>query len=70
VKEEGMQPLLEQLTKWIPLIVGETWVHAAQIIFTLKEKPEVYEQYRIQVLIGWEKYKNYVKESMKKVYMF
>jgi GR25 family glycosyltransferase involved in LPS biosynthesis len=68
VKEEGFQPLLEYLGKWLPLIVADNWVHAAQIIYTLKSKPEIYEQYRVQVLTAWEKCKRDVKESIKKVF--
>jgi hypothetical protein len=68
VKEEGFQPLLEYLAKWLPLIVADNWVHAAQIIFSFKSKPEIYEQYRIQVLMGWEKCKKDCKEIIKSIY--
>ena len=68
VKEEGMEEVLGLLGKWLPLLVATSWQHAAGLIHTLREKPEVYEQYRMQVLGGWEKCKKEVKGWVKEVF--
>ena len=68
VKEAGMEKIMGYLVRWLPLLNAENWIHAAQVIHTLKEKPELYEQYRIQILAGWEKMKKDVKGWVKEVY--
>ncbi len=67
VKEEGMEKLLEWWSPYIKVLPCEDWNHAAQLIFTLKEKPEVYEQYRAQLLDGWIRMKTSVKDMFHKV---
>ncbi len=68
VKEEGMEKIMGYLVRWLPLLHAENWMHAAQVIHTLKEKPELYEQYRIQILAGWEQMKKDVKGWVRSVY--
>jgi hypothetical protein len=68
VQEGSAKPFLLELSKWLPLIVADTWPKAAQTIHTLRAKPEVYEQVRAQTLVAWEKFKGYVKDSVKTIY--
>lgn len=68
VSEEVGKPFLHQLSKWIPLLVADSWPKVAQTIHTLRTKPEIYEQVRVQTMAGWEKLKADVKESVKKVF--
>jgi GR25 family glycosyltransferase involved in LPS biosynthesis len=67
VKEEGMEKLLEWWSPYMKVLPCESWLHAAQLIFTLKEKPEVYEQYRAQLLHGWIRMKREMKDMFHKV---
>jgi len=67
VKEEGMEKLLEWWSPYMKILPCESWLHAAQLIFTLKEKPEVYEQYRAQLLHGWIRMKTDMKDMFHKV---
>jgi NADPH-dependent glutamate synthase beta subunit-like oxidoreductase len=68
VVEENSKPLLEHLSKWIPLLAADSWQKAAQTIHTLRAKPEVYEQVRLQMLVGWARLKSEVKERIRKVF--
>jgi hypothetical protein len=68
VKEAEAEPLFRFLGKWMPLIVTESWQAAGLLIHTLRTKPEVYEQYRIQILSGWEKCKKEVKAGVLEVF--
>lgn len=67
VKEEGTEAFLQWFVGQLPLLVADNWNHAAQLIHTLKEKPEVYEQYRNQLLAGWEAMKKRCEEGAKKM---
>lgn len=67
VKEEGMEGIIELLGKWIPFLLADSWQHAAGLIHTLRDKPEVYERYRNTVLSGWENCKKDVKGWVKEV---
>ena len=67
VKEEGNDAWLAFLGKYIPLMVAGSWEHAAQIVHTLREKPEVYEQFRSHVLAKWMESKEGVKGNVRKV---
>jgi len=67
VKEEGNDAWLEFLGKYIPLLVAGSWQHAAEIVHTLRAKPEVYEQFRSQVLEKWMQSKEGVKGDVRRV---
>ena len=68
VKEEGMELYLNYLNRFFPLLVANDWRHAAELIHTLKAQPQVYEQYRMQLLGAWQNLKKNVKEWIKQVY--
>jgi len=68
VKGDVSEEYLSYLQRWLPLLLAENWGHAAQLIYTLKEKPEVYEQYREHLLNSWEKMKNDTRGFVKTVY--
>jgi hypothetical protein len=68
VKEEGMDEYMKFLSRWLPLLVADGWPHAAQLIHTLKAKPEVYEQYRNQLLGAWENMRTDVRKYARSVF--
>jgi len=68
VKGDVTEVYLQYLQKWLPLLTADNWGHAAQLIFTLKNTPEVYEQYRNHILNAWENMKNDVRGFVKGVY--
>lgn len=68
VREEGSDPFFQMLARWLPLLVANDWKHAAELIHTLRARPEVYEQYRGQLLTAWEKMKADVKGKVKAVF--
>lgn len=68
VKEDGMEPYLNYLSRFFPLLVANDWRHAAELIYTLKAQPQVYEQYRAQMLVAWQKLKGDVKVWVRQVY--
>jgi GR25 family glycosyltransferase involved in LPS biosynthesis len=68
VKEGGMDAYLDYLGRWLPLLVANNWEHAAGLIHTLRMKPEVYEQYRMQILAGWEKMKADTRQAVRSVW--
>ncbi len=68
VKEEGMEHMLEWLSPYMKVLPCENWQHAAQLIYTLKEKPEVYEGYRAQLIHGWIRIKKEMKEKVHEVF--
>jgi hypothetical protein len=69
--EAGAVPVLVKgkfaswISQHIQMLVADSWVHAAQLIYTLKAQPEVYEKYRAALLISWENLKNKTKDSIK-----
>jgi GR25 family glycosyltransferase involved in LPS biosynthesis len=67
VKEEGNDAWLEFIGKYIPLLVAGSWQHAAEIVHTLRAKPEVYEQFRSQVLEKWMESKESVKRDVRRM---
>jgi alpha(1,3/1,4) fucosyltransferase len=68
VKEEGMEKYLEELGKMIPILVATDWNHAANLMHTLRAKPEVYEQYRDHILASWLAAKERVKGDIVRVF--
>ncbi len=68
VKEECMEPYLEYMNKHLPLLISESWMQAAQLVYTLKERNDIYEDYRMHLLAAWEKFKHDVKEDVRKVF--
>jgi hypothetical protein len=48
-------------------MVANNWEHAAQLVYTLKQQPEVYEKYRAGVLAGWESMKKKAKEDIRRI---
>ena len=65
VKEDGQEAFFVWLTRWLPLLGASSWQNAAEIIYTLKSKPEVYEQYRSQLMIAWEVMKGDAKKAVR-----
>ena len=63
VKEGGA--FLKYISQHIQIMPADSWAHAAQLIYTLKAQPEVYEKYRASLLIGWENLKNKTKDSIR-----
>lgn len=70
VKEDGMQGYFNYLSRFFPLLIANDWRHAAELIHTLKAQPQVYEQYRSNILNSWQKLKNDVKGWVREVYRF
>jgi GR25 family glycosyltransferase involved in LPS biosynthesis len=68
VKEEGMEKYLAYLGRWIQLLTADNWQHAAQLIYSLRMQPELYEKYRIQVLSQWERLKGDVRRAVLEVF--
>jgi len=66
VKEGGA--FLKYISQHIQIMPAESWQHAAQLIYTLKAQPEVYEKYRASLLIGWENLKNKTRDSIKNMF--
>jgi len=67
-KGDVTEEYLQFLQRWLPLLVAENWGHAAQLVYTLKSKPEAYEQYRTNLLNAWENMKNDIRGFVKVVY--
>jgi hypothetical protein len=63
-----MDEYMKFLSRWLPLLVADGWPHAAQLIHTLKAKPEVYEQYRNQLLGAWENMRADVRKYARSVF--
>jgi len=63
VKEGGA--FLKYISQHIQIMPADSWTHAAQLIYTLKAQPEVYEKYRAALLIGWENLKNKTRDSIR-----
>jgi hypothetical protein len=68
VKEPGTEAYLQYLNRWLPLLVAESWDHAAGLIHTLRSKVEVYEQYRMNILVAWDKMKEDLRAKVKVAY--
>ena len=65
VKEGGA--FLKYISQHIQIMSADSWTHAAQLIYTLKAQPEVYEKYRAALLMGWEILKKKTKDSIKEL---
>ena len=65
VQEDGMEMFFKMIGPQIPIMLANSWEHAGQIIFTLKANPEVYEQYRTQLLNAWEVCKANSKKAVR-----
>ena len=65
VKEGG--DFLKFVSSYFQIMVANNWEHAAQLVYTLKQQPEVYEKYRNGVLAGWESMKAKAKEDVRKI---
>jgi GR25 family glycosyltransferase involved in LPS biosynthesis len=68
VKEGGQDAFFTWLGRWLPLLAASSWQNAAEIIFTLKSKPEVYEQYRSQLMIAWEVMKGDARKAVREAF--
>jgi GR25 family glycosyltransferase involved in LPS biosynthesis len=68
VREDGMDGYFKFLAQWLPLLVATSWQHAAELIHTLRQQPQVYEQYRLKLLEGWRKMKEDSKIAVRKVF--
>ena len=67
-KDDISAEYIQYLQNWLPLLLADNWSHAAQLVFALKSKPDVYEQYRLQLLNAWELMKHDVKGVVKSVF--
>jgi hypothetical protein len=70
VQEEGMELFFKFIGPKLPLLLANSWTHAAEIIYTLKAHPELYEQYRTQILGAWEVCKKDTRELVKRTFDF
>jgi len=70
VQEEGMELFFKFIGPKLPLLLANSWTNAAQLIYTLKAQPEMYEQYRGQILAAWEVCKKDARDSVKRVFDF
>jgi hypothetical protein len=66
VKEDNTTFLKYICTK-LHFMVAESWHHAAQLIFTLKSQPEIYEKYRTGLLMEWEELKKKTRTCVKEL---
>ena len=66
VKEDNSTFLKYICTK-LHFMVAESWQHAAQLIFTLKSQPEIYEKYRTGLLMEWEELKKKTRNCVKEL---
>jgi hypothetical protein len=67
VQEAGMEDYFTFIGRYLPLMLATSWEHAAQLIYTLKSQPELYEKYRLQLLEAWENCKLHTKTTVKKI---
>jgi len=67
VQEAGMEDYFTFIGRHLPLMLATSWEHAAQLIYTLKSQPELYEKYRLQLLEAWENCKLETKATVKKI---
>jgi GR25 family glycosyltransferase involved in LPS biosynthesis len=67
VQEPGMEDYFAFIGRYLPLMLATSWEHAAQLIYTLRKEPEIYEKYRLQLLEAWENCKLHTKRSVLKV---
>ena len=65
VVREGNESFLKFVASHFQIMVANNWEHAAQLVYTLKQQPEVYEKYRNGVLAGWEGMKAKSKENIR-----
>ena len=68
VQEPGMEDYFTFIGRHLPLMLATSWEHAAQLMYTLRNQPEIYEKYRLQLLVAWENCKLQTKESIAKVF--
>jgi hypothetical protein len=53
VEEPGSEAFLAYLKLWIPLATAADWPSAARILHGLRERPQLFAEYRRTVLDGW-----------------
>jgi hypothetical protein len=68
VQEAGMEDYFTFIGRHLPLMLATSWEHAAQLVYTLKSQPELYEKYRLQLLEAWENCKLQTNATVKKVF--
>jgi len=68
VQEAGMEDYFTFIGRHLPLMLATSWEHAAQLVYTLKSQPELYEKYRLQLLEAWENCKLQTKASIANVF--
>lgn len=68
VNEEGMEDYFTFIGRYLPLVIATSWEHAAQLIYTLRSQPEIYEKHRLQLLEAWENCKLHTKQTVLKVF--
>ena len=67
VQEPGMEDYFTFIGRYLPLMLATSWQHAAQLVYTLKSQPEIYEKYRLQLLEAWENCKLHTKTTVARV---
>jgi hypothetical protein len=65
VVRENNEAFLKFVGSHFQMMVANNWEHAAQLVYTLKQQPEVYEKYRNGILAGWEEMKRKAKENVR-----
>jgi len=64
VVREGNEAFLKYVTSHFQIMIANSWQHAAELVYTLKQQPEVYEKYRLGILMGWEGMKKKAKDDV------
>jgi GR25 family glycosyltransferase involved in LPS biosynthesis len=66
VQEPGMEDYLTFIGRYLPLMLATSWDHAAQLMYSLRKDPAIYEKYRVQLLEAWENCKLHTKTTVLK----
>jgi hypothetical protein len=67
VVREGNEAFLKFVASYFQIMVANDWAHAAQLVYTLKQQPEVYEKYRAGILGGWEIMKRRAADDVRRI---
>jgi GR25 family glycosyltransferase involved in LPS biosynthesis len=68
VKEEGCESYYNYLRKSLPIVIVESWEKAGLFIQVMKDQPQIYEQYRIDLINAWERMKEGVKKDVRDIF--
>ncbi len=65
-KQDGDEEFLKQFNGFLPFLNLQSWDHVAALMVHMTQNPELMENYRKAVLIGWSRYKMELKERVRK----